>query len=301
MMPIKQDTVLTNDIIAFHILPLFGCKTLGRAQRLCMRLYLHIRDSDLWQALYQRTLNKPIDRGCAKEALFRDWRCITIFKEKDLVSTIQSFFCNLPYDKKRKLECHFPNEPTYFFSIQQGFGHTMGTPDNFNNSTDFDQIEYYKYMDPIPVEKEDYRLVSQESLSRIGPFAQVPLYKKLTFVTPQNNIPILFEKISNLFAIPRVFEVEIKKVNLSYGDRLGYCSTFNGWNPWIVLPCISENKGSRTWVGLIPHSVFKFIKIDFENRAIWESGEDRYWPPRPADNLHSFDEYMKERPIQFPD
>jgi hypothetical protein len=74
---------------------------------------------------------------------------------------------------------------------------------------------------------------------------------------------------------------------------VGYCSSINNWEKPFKLTCVqANNKNSHRWVGFIPNSEFKFIKIDHKGKITRENGLSKNQPRCNCD--------LQAHPITFP-
>jgi hypothetical protein len=130
--------------VALHTLSFLESQDLGKAQLVCREWKELAGDDDLWQDLFTRAYKEPIPEGKSGKEACKMKSAKTIGNKEKLQRVVTSFLCHLKWNTKRRLECTFPNEPTYSLIIERSFGPDRGTEKGFKGPAD--ETEYYKYM-----------------------------------------------------------------------------------------------------------------------------------------------------------
>lgn len=302
-MTMIRNTYIPDDVIN-RILPLLNTKGLGRIQQVNKHFNLLAGNDVLWQALFLRVWNLEVPKGMlGKEALQK-----SIIKNGDeLRNKLVTFFCRQKWEKKTRLECTFPNDsisadkrewsnqiinsmcpsatvPTAVFEI--GFGPRRGTHRGFN-SAPADETKYLHFIGNINELLNAGGVLSLCGSKNIG---NSPL-----FTSFQSPIPL-----SDAMVFDHHFVANIEKLDVGYGNSLGYFSSINHWAEPFELFCVQGSNGIPKWTGRIPYSEFKFVKIDPNRNITWENiGQNRQWSPRRSGRPHSWNEYLQKFPIRF--
>ncbi|MGC1878445.1 MAG: F-box-like domain-containing protein [Rhabdochlamydiaceae bacterium] len=273
----------------FHILSFLEEKDLGQAEQVCKGWKVLAGNDRLWRNLFIRLYNEEVpEEKSGKEACLLK-RAITIDEGK-LPRVVTSFLCRLKWDTKRRFECTFPNEPTYSLVIEQSFGPVRGTSEGFRGPAD--ETEYYKYVGKLSLGQPADQTFTTSRENRLN---HLPIHSTISGTTAViNGRQVLSENVPGW----SYFTAEIKGVDVGYGSTLAYFSDSNGWKKPYPLFCI----GQHTWVGWIPFSEFKFVKIDQKGKVTWEEdvdGGNRYWGPRCYGRPYGLEEYLRVFPVKF--
>jgi hypothetical protein len=274
----------------FHILSFLEEKDLGQAEQVCKGWKVLAGNDRLWRNLFERMYNKAVPKTkSGKEACLSKRRTKTIPGGK-LLDTLSRFLCLLKWETKRRLECTFLNDPTFSLVIEQGFGPHRGTPEGFEGPVN--ETEYYEFVGPTFSGQPANQTWTVSREDRLG---HLPIHTTMLWTIYHQEI---LKNMPEWDYIP----VEIKGVDVGYGNTLAYFSDTDDWKQPFPLTCIGES----TWAGRIPYSAFKFVKIDQKGKVTWEKGiptldtdtGNRYWGDF-SSHFNSFEEHLTTFPVKF--
>lgn len=243
-------------------------------------------DNSLWHDVYSNFFKmKPADDKASKESYLLK-KFAPIDSESKLLKIVINFMCNLKWDTKRKLKVIFPNEPTYSLDIERfcsphrrneagilvqvtnNGAFPTGTEAKFG--VDVAEVECYRYTHPIAIKYDSVRIMRFfESYG--GGSNQLATYTKSKSSYKSDD----FNPIFNI--IPKVplmgfFRGQIE-IDVGFGNRLAYFSDINDWRAPFNLFCVPADNGASLWIGCMPFSEIKFVKIDAEGQITWEERE----------------------------
>jgi len=286
-----------------HIFSFLEDKDLARVQCVCKEWKKLAGDDRLWEALFIRMYKEPVPQGKLVIEAFRLKRAKIIGGEDALQNVVTTFLCTLKWNTKRRLECTFPNHPTYSMVIEQSFGPDRGTKMGIRSDRPEDETEYYKYIGNHSP-GTDANLTFKASDQMIP--HSLPICRSIVIITAEKKqLPY---HAWNIVDVARMsdscyFSADIRGIDVGYGNTLGYFSDINNWKRPFTLTCVQGNEGKPVWTGLIPYSQFKFVKIDSAGKIKWEKDiietRNRSWGPRSWGRPYSFEEYLKAFPIEF--
>jgi hypothetical protein len=223
--------------------------------------------NELWHILFIKAFQEKAPEGeHAKIAFLRKY-ALPIENEAQLRRLFAAFWCALERNKKKRIECIFSTNPPSSIVAEQGFALQHGFRETAGETT------YYKYIGKVP---KDLKLNKNKIIDsyRLGNVC----------VLQSTN-----EKIySNFYT--SCFSINVE-VDVGDGNTLGYYSSINNWEKPFKLTCVQANN-KNSWMGFIPCSEFKFIKIDHKGKITWENGISENQPRRHCD--------LQTHPITFP-
>jgi len=200
---------------------------------------------------------------------------------EQLESRVIGFLCTLKWEKKCQFICSFPKNNLYFLNIQQNYGPKRGTADKAKSP--FDEVSYFEFLgdlppgNPIPSimttcyngncprDNEESR-DTDEIPQRRG----IPFKTSFTGGLPQHSsiLPYYMKWMMS------ITNEEIAKVDVGYGNTLGYFSEINGWKSPFRLFCTQKSNHEHVWGGFIPlNKQFKFVIISPQNDTLWENND----------------------------
>jgi hypothetical protein len=254
-------------------------------------------DDRLWKGIFKASFpEEPLPKEGEAKKRFQE-RAPIIIQPWQLSNVLTSFCCNLKWDKKRELNCSFPNNPTYSLKFIQSFGPVKGHQKGYWG--DADEIEYYKCM--IPASKQQSPELENYPPEPLYPQeSPIPLalgYALQCRRSPYGNWPEIEFKTDYVNG-------GIKNVDVGLNNTLGYFSEMNHWKAPFRLFCIPETK---IWAGLLPlYQEYRFASIDPSGKATMEiKKEPRYLNPSQSfecvnEALCALEMDLYLNPIRFP-
>lgn len=256
-----------REVFSTNVLSRLEIKELGRCACVSTNWNNLASNDNLFKELFRRVFqeNPPMDIA-GRKALCKRLTQISVDNKWDLYEIVMSFLCTLKGETKRRLECEFPNAPTYSLVVEQSFGPRRGTRQSFESSA-AEQTEYYVYHGEDEFFQEGianhlFFRAASENLFNI-PYCR-SICIESGFKKGVSYPFIHIDPIGN----PSDIQLRVEGIDVGYGNTLGYFSRLNNWKNPFKLFCID----SSTWVGMLPvHSNFKFVKIDRMGKITWEN------------------------------
>jgi F-box domain len=291
-------------------------KELGVLQCVSTKWYIIAGDDRLWQDLFAcyfpRTLS-PKNR--CKEAFKSRLTPICSKSHVGVNKVIMTFVCQLKLDTKRQLVCEFPSSKlfhySYFFTIQQGFGPKRGTEEGFEGAAE--EIEYLEYIGGNNLQhKKGEEFFSQQfiqcptsqnegiplCISSYGVSPRQQWEGGNSFISGYDDEKLIDNKgpLGSLDDLLYCCANECVKMDVGWGNTLGYFSEINDWKSPFKLHCIMREAGQPVWTGLFPKNYrFKFVLIDAKGGITWERAEGN----RHFGHYSSLKTHCKHTPIEF--
>ncbi len=296
MSTIASINPLPNDVL-LTIFSYQEPEDLGRDERVCKKWQKVSNDDVLWKALYQRVFKQTPPQDISAKKSFIKKFGLPVKDLNELQNIVTSFFCTLKWDKKRCLECNFLNEPTWSLAVEQSFGPNRGTSDGFKGPAD--EMEYYRFTgepypgDDFPWMRSNYRTTfTWNSSDTIG---GIPIE---SVIVAKNN----FNKATDRL----YFKAEINGTRVDEGNTLAVYSAINHWKQPFTLTRIEDKDSTIKWVGWIPFSEFKFVKIDKQGKISYETyldkDQNRYITlGEVSEPQWSLQNHLEKYPIIFPE
>jgi hypothetical protein len=262
-------------------------KSLGRIQCVSKDFYKIANNDVVWTNLFK---NLFANDASAEILGKRGVSCIIIRTQDELRKTAEAFWCRLKWGEKTRLECFFPDKSISPIFLEMGFGlsHEKGfkSYEEFRSS-EANQIDCRIFLGDVNSLKKQRSSCSQVK-SWIGA-SKLPRYEF------SRSIFLLKADVDESKRITPI-EVEIKEVDVGYGNTLGYCSSINGWKEPFELCCVPGDRGQTMWIGRVPlNEEIKFVKIDSNGNSTWENHTGN----RTFSSIGDWRFSLKEQPISF--